>query len=329
MLYEGSEARDQQTRRQFLQAASAAVMFAGLPRPVQTSPRPDKSKLKVSICVFSKHLQWLDFDGMAQTAAEIGFDGVDLTLRKGGHVEPERAGQDLPVVAEKIRKAGLALPMVTTGIIDAATPYAEPILRALNQAGISLYRWGGFRYVDGRAIVEQLSALRPRAMKLAELNEKYKVCAMYHTHSGLEVGAPIWDLWVILKELDPRWVSVNFDVAHATIEGGLGGWIRSCQLVSPWIRGTAIKDFRWGRDGQNRWEPQWCPLGEGMVNFKRYFGLLNQAGFSGPVQIHFEYPLGGAEHGAGSLSMERPKVIAAMRKDLAAVRGWLREAGLS
>src|SRR5213075_1387893 len=56
--------------------------------------KPAASKLKVAI--FSKHLQFLKGDALAAGAAEIGFDGIDITVRKGGHVAPERVAQDLP-----------------------------------------------------------------------------------------------------------------------------------------------------------------------------------------------------------------------------------------
>jgi sugar phosphate isomerase/epimerase len=298
-----------------------AAIIAGLPRTGADG--------RLQVCIFSKHLQWLDWNEMAGTAAELGFDGIDLTLRKGGHVEPERAEQDLPRVAEIIRKAGLTLPMVTAGIVDDRTPHAETMLRAIHSVGVRRYRWGGFRYIEGKAIPERLNELRQDAARLGELNRKYDVCAMYHTHSGLEVGAPIWDLWVILKDLDPSVLGVNFDVAHATIEGGLGGWIASLRLVAPWIRGVAIKDFRWERNARGEWQPAWCPLGEGMVNFGRFFAQLKESNFSGPVQVHFEYPLGGVDTGARKLTIDRSRVLAPMRRDLEMLRRWLREAGLA
>ena len=49
----------------------------------------------LKIAIFSKHLQFITGEQLAQTAAEIGFDGVDLTVRHGGHVEPARVAQDL------------------------------------------------------------------------------------------------------------------------------------------------------------------------------------------------------------------------------------------
>ncbi|MFN0083808.1 MAG: sugar phosphate isomerase/epimerase family protein [Blastocatellia bacterium] len=304
------------SRRRFLRAAGAsAIAAAGA--PAFSAPAP----LKINI--FSKHLHFLGWQAMAEAAKEIGFDGVDLTMRKGGHVEPERAEQDLPRAAEAIRKAGLELPMITSGIVDADTPHAEAMMRAMRAVGVKHYRWGGFKWDDARPLPAQFDAFKARAARLAELNRKYDLCAMYHTHSGADVGASFWDLWVILKALDHQRVSVNLDIAHAVIEGGLGAWVRSTQLLAPMTRGIAIKDFAWERNARGEWRPQWRPLGEGMVDFKRFFPLIKQANFSGPLQLHFEYPLGGADKGAPAITIGKSQVFAAMNRDLTRLRGWL------
>jgi len=62
--------------------------------------RPSAEGGKRPICIFSKHLQWLNYDEMAETAAEIGFDGVGLTVRPRGHVLPEDAVRGLPQAAQ-------------------------------------------------------------------------------------------------------------------------------------------------------------------------------------------------------------------------------------
>jgi len=307
-------------RRGFLQLAAAAAV--GPP----ARGRPDRP-LKVSI--FSKHLQFLEGRRLARAARELGFDAVDLTVRPGGHVEPERVERELPPLVELIRAEGLEVEMVTSGIVDAATPHAEAVLRTLARLGIRRYRWGGFDYAEDKPIPAQLEALRPRVARLAELNRRYQVCAMYHTHSGVgRVGASIWDLYLLLKDFDPDLVGVNYDTAHATIEGGFGGWVHSLRLVGPMLRGVAVKDFRWARDERGRWRPQWCPLGEGMVDFPRFFPMLAGLGFRGPLQVHFEYPLGGADTGRRTLSVPESEVFAAIQRDLERLRGWLGAAGL-
>ncbi|MFN0119485.1 MAG: sugar phosphate isomerase/epimerase family protein [Blastocatellia bacterium] len=314
------------SRREFLGAGAGAMVGAALAGSLSGTVNAG-APLKLS--VFSKHLHWLDWDRMAATAAEIGFDGIDLTMRAGGHVLPERAEQDLPKVAAVIRKAGLTLPMVTAAIVDTTSPHAESMLRAMQAAGVKYYRWGGFKYDDKKSIPERLNELRTATARLAELNRKYDVCAMYHTHSGPEVGASIWDLWMILKDLDTTRVGFNLDIGHATVEGGLGGWVTDTRLVAPMVRGIAIKDFLWQKTSKGEWRPAWCPLGEGMVNIKRFLGMVREMNFSGPMQMHFEFPLGGADKGDKQLSIDKEKVIAAMRRDLGTLRGWLRDAQLA
>ena len=60
--------------------AAATVPFMGMSNP---APSIQKKHL---ICIFSKHLQWLDFEDVGKYVRDLGFDGVDLAVRKNGHV---------------------------------------------------------------------------------------------------------------------------------------------------------------------------------------------------------------------------------------------------
>ena len=292
-----------------------------------TEPRPQESgKLKVAI--FSKHLLFLHGDDLPEGAAKIGFDGIDLAVRKGGHVAPERVRQDLPSLVAAIREHRLEVPMLTTDIADVDTPHCEDILRTMSELGIKHYRWGGFKYTDSQPMAAQIEAFKPRVEKLAALNTRYGVGAMYHTHSGINlVGAPIWDLHEILRGMDPKAVGVNYDIGHATVEGGFGGWIDSLRITGDYVRGIAVKDFLWKKNAHERWIPAWTPLGEGMVRFTEFFSMVAAMRFSGPLQLHFEYPLGGAEEGKSNVA-NRNEVYSAMGRDLKRLRGYLTEAGL-
>ena len=304
------------TRRELLAASGAfAARGAGTVHPET-----------MTVSMMSKFLQFLDIRGMAEAAREMGFDGIDLCVRPGAHVAPERCEHDLPAAVETIRKMGLQVPMITTAIVDVQSPAAEPVLRTAATLGIKRYRWGGFRYAASPGIPAQLESLKPRVRDLAALNREYGMTAMYHTHSGPgEVGACIWDLWYILKDYNPDEVGVNYDVGHATVEGGFGGWIHDTRLILPYTRGIAIKDFKWARNAKGRWEPAWCPLGQGMVDYRTYLPMVKAAGFRGPIQLHIEYPLGGVENGATAISISRQEVFASMKRDLQLLRGWLSE----
>lgn len=303
------------SRREVL-ALSGAALVAAAP----TTPK---------ICIFSKHLQWLSVADATRLAADIGFDGIDLTVRKGGHIDPSRVADELPRAVETIRKAGLEVPMVTTDIVTAQTEHAREILRTFASLGIHGYRWGGLRLDPGRSIPEQLEAARGPVRDLAALNQSHGVCAMYHIHSGSgNLGASVWDLYLVLKEFSPDAVSVNFDIAHATVEGGLAGWRNSASLMAPFTRGIALKDFYWDKSADGQWRPRWCPIGEGMVNFAEYFQTLRPA-FRGPLQLHLEYrEMGGAEDGKRSLSISRDQFRKNAERDLRRIRELMSKAGL-
>ena len=304
-----------------------ALLAAGAALASRARAAGEQQKLKVAI--FSKHLHFLSGEELAKAAAEIGFDGLDLTVRKGGHVEPERVRQSLPPLAAIIRKHGLEVPMLTTDIVDVGTPFTEDILQTMADLGIRNYRFGGLRWAADQPYSAQLDAMKPRLAKLAALNARYRACAMYHTHSGTGVvGANIWDLYILMKDLDPNAVGVNYDLAHAMIEGGVGGWINSFKITGPHLRGIAVKDFEWNKDAKGNWRAQWKPLGEGMVRLPQFFRMVAEAHFSGPLQMHFEYPLGGADNGSATITISREEVYGAMKRDLGKVRGYLGQANL-
>jgi sugar phosphate isomerase/epimerase len=285
---------------------------------------------KMIICAFSKHFQWTTVQELATLCAGFGYEGIDLTLRSGGHVLPERVEDDLPKAVEIIKKAGLKIPMITAGIEDVKSPHAEKMIKTLAAQGIRKYRWGGFRYKDNAGIPEQLVEFKARVKDLAAMNKQYGVCAMYHTHSGVgQVGASMWDLYLLLKDFDTNAVSVNYDVGHAVVEGGYGGWIHSSRLLMPYIRGVAVKDFKWKQTDKG-WVPGWCALGQGMVNFKKFLPMLKAANFTGPLQLHMEYPdLGGADTGKTTFTIPKDQLLAIMKRDLDTLKNLVREAGLA
>src|SRR5574340_552362 len=95
------------------------------------APMAAASKPGLPICAFSKHFQWTDVRGAAELCASLGYDGLDLTLRKGGHVLPERVEEDLPKAIATAESAGLTVPMVASDIVDTRTPHAETVIKTL------------------------------------------------------------------------------------------------------------------------------------------------------------------------------------------------------
>jgi len=249
----------------------------------------------------------LNYDELGKTVKDLGFAGVDLTVRPKGHVSPERVAEDLPRAVETLRKHGLDVPMITTEITSASDPTAGAILRTAARLGVTYFKPGYWKYGSGD-VVARVKEVGAEIRRLADLAAEHRIAMGLHNHNGLNVGEAIWDTWEMIRDLDPRWTGFYYDPGHAAIEGGVGGHDVSLRLALPRLKMVALKDFFWRRD-QTAWKPVWCPMGEGAVDWKSTAGALTQAGFKGPISLHIEYPA--------------KDMLAAIRHDLAWTRGAL------
>ena len=309
------------SRRSFLRH-SACVALASAHRPVAALFSDTSKPTKPVVCLFSKHLGWIkDYDRLAERTASLGFAGTDLTVRPGGHVLPERVEEDLPKAFESLKKAGAPISMITTRIQDPRDPTTRKILKTASSLGIRRYRRDGEQWEGSRDPLKRIAELQGRIHELALLNKEYGLFAGMHNHSGFDLGATPWEVYELVKSEDPLWIGSNFDVAHATIEGGLGGWRSGFRLLASAsrVQMLALKDFAWTKQG-DKWEPDFCALGQGMVDFKTFFGYLKEINFTGPISMHFEY----GKHNRPQLSYE-PELFADMKRDLNLLHTWMAE----
>lgn len=266
------------TRRIALQALGGASLAAASP----AAPRPP-------LCIFSKHMAQFGYDELGRKAREIGFHGIDLTVRPKGHVLPENVTADLPRAVDAIRSHGLSVPMITTDLRKASEAAARPSLATAAKLKIPYWKPGYYRYKLPGDVEATLREVKAYTAGLAALSKDYGLAAGFHNHSGEYVGAALWDIRDILKDLDPQAIGYYFDPGHATIEGGLAGWRISLSLVAPRLKMVALKDFYWAKAADGKWKPRWCPMGEGMVEWPAVFRALRAANFTGPLTLHVEY----------------------------------------
>jgi sugar phosphate isomerase/epimerase len=298
-------------RRSFLLslAGAAAAARAGAAGPGTFSG---------TLCFFSKHLPRLDGRGLARALKPLGFGGVDLTVRRGGHVAPENAAALLPGFVEAIRGEGLAVPMITTELQRASDPTATPLFETAGRLGIPYLKPGYWRYAF-QDVRTELASAATDLQSLAELAPRTGVQIGFHNHSGY-LGGSVWDIAPTIDALDPKWVGYYFDPRHAFVEGGDGGWRSALNLAAPRLKMVAVKDFFWEK-GPKGWRIHDCPLGEGMVKWKEVFAAFARARFAGPISIHFEYHVGGDTPQA-----EQDNMLAAAAKDLAFLKSGLQDA---
>jgi len=303
------------TRRSFLKKLGATSLFA----PLALHAIPYEQNIEpLEVHVFSKHLQFLDYKSAAEIAAEIGFDGLDLSVRPKGHVLPENVGRDLPKAIAAVKKAGLSCEMITTAISDVTNPLDVEIIKIAASEGVKYYRSNWFKFKKDISLEASLDHFKGKVHDLGELNKVHNIIGCYQNHSGTKIGASVWEVKKILETVDPAFFGAQYDIRHAVAEGGRS-WSNGVKLLKDHIKTIVLKDFKWGKvDG--KWKIVNVPIGEGMVDFIAYFRLLKSLGLKPPVCLHLEYPLGGAEKGRSEITVAHKVVFDAMKKDLAAVQ---------
>jgi len=307
-------------RRRFAKLAALSSLGLGSKKlPASADKRPRWTR-PLSIHLFSKHLQFLDYDAMSKVAAELGFDGLDLSVRPGGHVEPENVESDLPKAVEAMADAGLLSIMMTSKVTNASDELNCNVLNTAADQGIKYYRMGYYEFDGEKTWKENLDGHHEDMAALAELNHEHGLHGAYQNHAGGRVGAYIPDIVYLLEGLDSRWVGCQYDIRHATVEGGKA-WPRGVQWLKKYMSTIVIKDFTWAQNPKTgKWAVMNTPLGDGMVDFISYFQLLRKLDIHPVVSLHAEYDLGGANHGDRKISIPKKQVYKALAKDLKVLR---------
>jgi sugar phosphate isomerase/epimerase len=298
------------SRRRFL-ASSAVGVLAGTAggRALAATPPAARSYPLIG---FTKPFADLSFDAAADLVAEVGWDGVEVAVREGSstHIAPARVEEDLPRMVEALGKRAKQLAIVTTSVV-ALDSAGERVLKATAAAGIPRVRLGFLKYPQDGDPAKRVADLHAALADVAAACRDLGLQAGYQNHSGAGyVGAAVWDLHEALADLDPKHVGGCFDIAHATVEGGLA-WPLHARLMADHLVAVFCKDFFWERNDAGQ-KLRWCPLGEGVVQ-KSFFDWLKTTGFSGPISQHHEY--GGLGTG--------PEMVAQLKRDLARLREWL------
>ena len=131
----------------------------------------------------SKHLQELSIVEAARRAQKIGFAGLDLTVREGGHITPENAKTQLPEAKKALDDMGLDIPMLTTNISSVDSPHARDIMGTAKALGIHDLKLGYWPYKPFGRIHEQLDDVRRKLDGIEKLPGSIGVRVCLHTPS--------------------------------------------------------------------------------------------------------------------------------------------------
>jgi sugar phosphate isomerase/epimerase len=319
-------------------AAPAAFAVGGAKAQMPMSDGP-------TLSIVSRHLQFTDWQGGLDAAIEADYPGIIWSVRRGAHIDEEHV-RELPQIVEATRAAGLEVPMIITRISDVDTPNIEEMLDTFSGLGITRYRAGTPRYDYSRDFASQYDELHRKLEALQELNAKYGTTACFHTHSSTgSLGGVGWDLWMTMRDLDPRYIGINFDIGHIVARTAVG-WRDIAHAARSHIRSLSLKDVvAWQRQENPRegawpWERTFVPPGEGMVDWETFFSFFHDTNFTGPMEVYHEYtaPIPGSNerinmlgrsYGDWELEVSRDYFVSLLARDVAFYKAGMRKAGFN
>lgn len=271
---------------------------------------------KCPIAVFSKLFQELnlDFSGSALLAAEAGVDGIDCPVRPGGQILPENVAGQLPEYAAELRKQGLKMLLLTTGILSPESSHAEAILRAARKETVKFYRLGSVNRKRNAQLTRQMFAeVRQQLRDLAAMNKEIGVTALVQNHSpsgeSVYLGGDLQEMRDLVLEFSPEQVGVAFDIGHALIVHG-DDWETHFEALKSHIKVVYVKDSR--RTGG------FVRFGDGDIAGSGFFKHLKQINYHAPVSLHVEY-----DWSEGGKVLNRDSMLATLRHSQAVLRRWL------
>jgi sugar phosphate isomerase/epimerase len=247
----------------------------------------------MKIAAFTKSFRDWPIAAVAHRFKQIGLDGMDLTVRRGGHVEPKDAAEQLPLAAKASLEAGTEILIITTDITE-PNPQAEAVLAAAAKLGITHAKLGYYIYKPFGTLAKQMDVVRKQLAAVVKLFKPYGVLPCVHIHSGADIPSHGTMLYELIRDFPPGDIGAYVDMLHMVYEGGGDGWHQGLDLLAPWITLVAVKNFaleasKRDKLGQMRWQHKVVPLADGVSPIPDYVAVLKQIGFNGTYSLHSEY----------------------------------------
>jgi sugar phosphate isomerase/epimerase len=236
-------------------------------------------------CVFSTFTKtWKDLPlpELAKLLAGFGFDGLELPVRPGCQVVPERIEADLPLAVRIMGDQGLR-------ILSVAGDRDERTIAALAKAGIPMLRT--------MVPIEDDGYLASEARARREIDSLVPILSAHGVKLGVQhhVGRFVCNamgLLHLIEAYDPACVGAVWDAAHAGLNGEEPEM--GIDIVWRYLCQVNLKNGYWERtNGPEAPEAEWkhhLTTGRhGLTSWSRTAAELKRRGYRGVVCLPVEY----------------------------------------
>lgn len=269
-------------RREFLtHTLAAGSIFSNITHPITSfSNIPHQENPKFSL--FTKAWK-MPLTQLAVFVTDLGFDGIELLVRPGYQVEPDRISQDLPVAVRVLSEHGKR-------IFSIAGPTDERTIAACGEQSIPLIRIM-VEIPPGMRYQEVLDETRRRFDLLIPSLEKYRVKVGVQNHSGRFVSNSS-ELMRLLCDYDVRDFCAVWDPGHEALcgtEPDLALDMVESHLAMVNLKNAVKRQKQVSGQGVIEWENWWTTGKEGYANWPRIAEELIKRKWKGIVCLCAEY----------------------------------------
>lgn len=250
----------------------------------------------ITWAVFSKPWPMLAAEDLAGLVSRLGFTAIELPVRKGFQVSPDRVQQDLPEFRRALADAGVAMVSIAAepdaAAFDACAAAEVPLIRIMLDVG-----------ADGMRAAKDM-ALR-RLERWEPLAQRSGVGIGIQPHHGRYLSSTS-DVLRIAEHFDPAVVSVIWDAAHAALAGeetdlSLGDASSRLSMVNlknalyePLQTDADVSGRRANADGPvpagpAEWRTKFVPGPTGLADWSTVATELRRLEYSGPICLSAQY----------------------------------------
>lgn len=295
-------------RRHFLAQSGLAAAGAGLVSADQTKAS------EWPVVVFEKPIQTLDYDRMGEELAKMGLQGIEATIRRGGHIDPKDAETEVPKMVASLAKNDHKA-IIAACNVNSTDEKDANFLRILKANGITRYRMDYFRYDLKKDLLPQVKENTAKLKEIEAMNREIGVQALYQIHAGAKyAGSLAWDAAMMFDGVDPDHAAIAFDLRHIRAGSGLS-FETALAAMRKHVRAIYVKDAKWGGERSDKIKN--VPLDTGMVSQKT-FQAVKKDHSPMPLSLHMEW--GKSSIYPKNEVMEAVKNIA---RDAKVLKSWL------
>lgn len=240
------------------------------------------SDAQVTFAVFTKVWGDLPLVRLVEHIAHMGFDAIELPVRAGTQVHPERIDAELPQAVRVLADHGLTVASVA-GSLD------ERTIAACGQQGIPLIR--AQVAVPKQGYLANEDKARQLLASLLPALEKHGVAIGIQHHFGWNVPNAL-GLLHLIESFDSRYIGAVWDPLHAALAGeepemGL-------DIVWSHLKMVNLKNGFWERT--NGPEAKWAAWrnhmttgDQGLASWPRAVAELRRRGYRGVICLGAAY----------------------------------------